>query len=119
MTAPDYVAEVAELLTDHHIVPDGIRCNCEWLIRQGADGGPSAGAHAAHQAEVLAAAGLIPTSTEWGVATPCVPGCPTAPHISSEDFGGYESTARELVADVERATLVSRAVTDWKDASDD
>ena len=117
MTAPDYVAQAAELLGVHKArgFSHHDECHCGWPIPD-ANGWSNQAAHRTHQAEVLAAAGLIPTRTEWGVATPCVPTCPTAPHVSSEDFGGYESTARELVADVERATLVSRAVTDWKDA---
>ena len=99
MTAPDYVTQAAELLREHHIVPDDIHCNCGWLIRQGADGGPSAGAHSAHQAVVLAAAGLIPTRTQWGVE-----GRGVIAH--SEEIARYKAPDDRIL---------TRAVTDWKD----
>lgn len=70
-------------------------------------------------AQALADAGLLPTETEWGVSRRCAPDCPAGPeHIDSEDFGGYESSARRFVAsDPESLTLKSRNVSPWKDAS--
>ncbi|MFD6163727.1 hypothetical protein ACFWFR_00945 [Oerskovia sp. NPDC060287] len=86
MSAPDYVAQVAELLGQHELaqrytVLDDV-CRCSTTVKD----------HCTHLAEVLAAAGLIPTRTEWG---------------SRMTWDGPKDPTR-----VPR----SRAVTDWKDA---
>lgn len=118
MTAPDYVAQAAELLRAHQKVQvrrvgargstilNGRVCDCGREVPWGAwEQGL-----AAHQAEVLAAAGLIPTHTEWGVRT-------SKWHVSPV-LGG-EQAARDFTRGPSSAPVVSRAVTDWKDASDD
>ncbi|MET4222805.1 hypothetical protein [Oerskovia enterophila] len=63
---------------------------------------------ATHQAEVLAAAGLIPTSTEWGVRTSLGVSQTLSGEQAARDFSKGGSPAR---------VVVSRAVTDWKDAT--
>lgn len=95
MTAPDYVAQVAEMLGQHRIEctgMEGVTCRAcrdrRWMPMR---------TFATHQAEVLAAAGLIPTSTEWG---------------SRMTWDGPKEPRTQ-------PRLVSRAVTNWKDASDD
>lgn len=104
MTAPDYVTRAAKLLTEHAMCSvRGERMYCGMDL----PAFPDASFHAAHQAEVLAAAGLIPTSTEWGVRHPfLVP-----------DARTIEPKHRALYGD--HWTILTRAVTDWKDASDD
>jgi hypothetical protein len=110
MTAPDYVAQVAELLGQHFAdeglnVCEAKRCKFETWDLPFAE---RLAAFAAHQAEVLAAAGLIPTHTEWGVAWRGVP---------QVSLGGplTEDEARSRAN--HDFTLIARAVTDWKDAT--
>lgn len=91
----DYQAQAAELLSKH-FADEGLntceapRCKFEtWdlpFVERLA-------AFAAHQAEVLAAAGLIPTSTEWG---------------SRMTWDGPKGPTSQLTF---------RGVTDWKDAT--
>ncbi|GAA3218026.1 hypothetical protein ACFP63_08760 [Oerskovia jenensis] len=107
MIAPDYVAQVAELLGQHRIEctgMEGVTCRaCRehgWMPMR---------TFAAHLSEVLAAAGLLPTRTEWGVRG-------QRGH-TIETLNGRrmdEEDARDLAGGV--GTVVSRAVTDWKDA---
>lgn len=106
MTAPDYVAQAAELLGEHLPLADG-SCLCG-----NGDRYLKPRAHRTHQAEVLAAAGLLPTSTEWGVR-----GVETSRVYDHHD-GWTEQDAREGAA-YDGWTLVSRAVADWKDAPDE
>ncbi|MHA7132558.1 hypothetical protein [Oerskovia turbata] len=114
MTAFDYTARVAELLGEHspRTSVDAIHtCACDWAPD---DHWPTLAEFAAHQAEVLAAAGLIPTRTEWGVRYE-VDRDRTIydPHAS-------EAAARRAVADSPTDHgLVSRPAHDWKDATDD
>lgn len=116
-----YVAQVAEMLTEHR--PRGFshrdECSCGWSIPDRA-GWADRRAHDLHVAEVLAAAGLIPTRTEWGVR-----------HSQGVREERNEKWAREWAeGDVRadsgrkieargRTQLVSRPVHDWKDATDD
>lgn len=69
MSAPEYVAQAAELLGQHFAdeglnVCEAKRCKFETWDLPFAE---RLAAFAAHQAEVLAAAGLIPTSTSQGL----------------------------------------------------
>lgn len=59
MTAPDYVAQVAELLREHRWDNETALCQCGLMVGLVCDGLT----REQHQAEVLAAAGLIPTRT--------------------------------------------------------
>lgn len=116
MTAPDYVARVAELLGEHspRTCDDAMRsCGCGWMPDNG--WWPSLEEFAAHQAEVLAAAGLIPTTVEWGVREF---GRRKDRMIIREGF--TKEQAIQYAEDEWSAEgVVSRAVTDWKDATDD
>lgn len=116
MTAPDYVAQVAELLREHQARGFAFddECRCGWAIPETLRDGPAGmlmrpdrRAHLTHQAEVLAAAGLIPTSTEWGVRHPNLG--PETRAIDPDLLDGYG----------DHWTILTRAVTDWKDATDD
>lgn len=113
MTAPDYVARVAELLGEHRgcaIRAQRMTCGMPMPESYG-----DATFWGSHQAEVLAAAGLIPTTVEWGV----------------REFGrrkdrmfireGFtrENAIQHAEDEWSAEGVVSRAVTDWKDASDD
>lgn len=121
----DIIQQAAEVLAGHvrsiWNYDDGTwHCSCVPLMEIGpANLFHDADTHAAHVARALADAGLLPTETEWGVSRRCAPDCPAGPeHIDSEDFGGYESSARRFVAsDPESLTLKSRNVCPWKDVS--
>ncbi|MBE7701236.1 hypothetical protein H9623_13115 [Oerskovia sp. Sa1BUA8] len=105
MTTRYYTARVAELLTEHrfhYTDTDGVDwCRC---------GMDECNGHANHQAEVLAAAGLIPTSVEWGVSWRGVP---------QQSLGGplTEDEARSRA--IHDFALIARPAHDWKDATDD
>lgn len=107
----DYVSEVAELLREHswQRVDTMGRVTCasenDEHIYTGID-------HEQHQAEVLAAADLLPTSVEWGVR-----GVETG-LVHDHHDGWTEDVARDQAA-YDGWTLVSRPVHDWKDATDD
>lgn len=107
MTAPDYATQVAELLREHswQRVDTAGRVTCRGdsgeHVYTGID-------HEQHQAEVLAAAGLIPTSVEWGVRV--------ARRVV--EYGPNDADAAAYAAST-GWVLVSRAVTDWKDATDE
>jgi hypothetical protein len=112
VTVPDidYTGRVAELLTEH--------LACAWDDERMACGMPLPEEHgyatftAAHLAEVLAAAGLIPTRTEWGLSWRGVP---------QQSLGGplTEDEARLRTDPVRGFALISRPAHDWKDATDD
>lgn len=97
----DYQAQAAELLTEH--APDGtmnrLWCRCGWEADRAVNG-PLRPQHAAHQVEVLTAAGLIPTRTHWGVE-----GRGVIAH--SEEIARYKAPGEKLL---------TRGATDWKDA---
>ncbi|MFJ2298128.1 hypothetical protein [Oerskovia paurometabola] len=113
MTAPDYVAQVAELLGEHlPLVDSSCLCgNSDRYLK------PSA--HRTHQAEVLAAAGLIPTRTEWGVRHSQGIRPERTERAATEALGPMTTAFERNFRNKTRPTVVSRAVTDWKDATDD
>lgn len=114
MTAPDYVAQVAELLSKHRPRGFSLRdeCSCGWSIPDRA-GWADRRAHDLHVAEVLAAAGLIPTRTEWGVRE-------VATGLVYDHHDGWtEDDARTHAAVDRELTLISRPAHDWKDVTDD
>lgn len=98
MTAPDYVAQAATVIREFIVEAVGF------------DHGELMTAQAENLARTLAAAGLIPTSVEWGVSWRGVP---------QQSLGGplTEDEARSRA--IHDFALIARAVTDWKDASDD
>ncbi len=68
---PDRLSQVAEVLVKHPSIDRGrpgvVYDWCCPACGISLDGGPNSPACAAHQAEALAAAGLLPTEPEWGV----------------------------------------------------
>ncbi|MEV7962375.1 hypothetical protein [Oerskovia paurometabola] len=94
MTAPDYVAQAADVIR-------------EFIVEEvGFDHGELMTVQSENLARNLAAAGLIPTSTEWGAR------------------GYYDHAAIDKEGAVASArqpgwTLLTRPSFDWKDASDD
>lgn len=119
MTGVDYVAQAAELLGQHRARGFAFddECLCGWSIPETLRDGPAGElmrpdrrAHLAHQAEVLAAAGLLPTHTEWGVR-----------FVGADEPMTYtdEADARLVATDIDADGLVSRPAHDWKDATDD
>ena len=109
MTAPEYVTRAAELLTEHGVRAFtwsyAVVCDCK-LEYEDTEG------HAAHQAEVLAAAGLIPTNVETRIDFDgCDDDCP----------GWWTARAPEGLRHVpcKHGTRQTRPAHDWKDASDD
>ncbi|KRC37508.1 hypothetical protein [Oerskovia sp. Root22] len=111
MTAPDYVAEVAGLLGEHR--------QCGVRAQRMTCGMPLPEPHGdatfwgSHQAEVLAVAGLIPTSVETKVHYPCADDL-------DDDCCGFRTRIGPRGAQhrpCEHATTQTRAVTNWKDAT--
>jgi hypothetical protein len=104
--------QVADALRQHRAVPTGSPfCACGW--RPGLmlnDTESDRQQHLYHQAEALAAAGLIPTETEWGVRT--------GPHVV-DDFD--EDRARRFAQvqnslGIDKWTVIQRGKTGWRDA---
>lgn len=113
MTGPDYVAQAAELLGEHADCGASIphqRMTCGMALPKVYG---NASFSACHKAEVLAAAGLIPTRTEWGVR-----GVETSCVYDHHD-GWTEQDARDQAAVDRELTLISRPAHDWKDATDE
>lgn len=88
-----------------------VRCLCGWESDQIPLGRSLATTHAAHQAGVLADAGLIPTQREWGVEYRAWTGA-----IYTEPAPLDE--AERIVANDDQATLMSRwtGATEWESA---
>ncbi|MFJ4107906.1 hypothetical protein [Oerskovia enterophila] len=86
--------EYSITVIDGTVLPSRARAFDRWL--------------AAYEAEVLAAAGLIPTSTEWGVR-----GRKRVVVVRDLEH------AKRFAPYAPEQPIYSRAVTDWKDASDD
>jgi hypothetical protein len=104
MTDIDYTTQAAELLGKHQTCGlSGDRMSCGMTI-------PKAHGDAefweSHAAEVLAAAGLIPTHTEWG-------------NRACFDHPAHDEQHARDVARRMDWPLLSRPAHDWKDATDD
>jgi hypothetical protein len=121
MTVPAHTnttttAAAAEVLRKHRLVwyPDGASgCDCEALY---------SGSHEQHQADMLAAAGLLAdptTRTEWGVRCDDAEG----DVIESDDRKDAERIKAFYDAGMDHGhALVRRTVTDWtpvEESSDD
>lgn len=137
MTDIDYADSVLMVLSDHAL-RGHFGCECGWRPAISLNDTESdKKQHRVHQVDVLSAAGLIPTHTEWGVQTRTFLDGPYDRTFTNTSTARLytEEQAREEVAKTtgprghsnsERYTdgkpgarVVSRALTDWRDATDD
>lgn len=121
MTAPDYVAQAAELIAKHQVCGlVGERMSCGTALPAIHGDAPF---WESHMAEVLAAAGLLPTSTETRVHYACDDD-PKPPLGVDEDDDCCGYTLSHGPGGITRApckhtTTQTRPAHDWKDATDD